>query len=616
MRKIVTFVALAALSFCQMLSAQSITLTEFSTGYSSPVEIVNCGDGRLFIVQQNGYIYISDSLGVKQTTPFLNISSSVQYGGERGLLGLAFHPNYATNGYFFVNYTKTGGNTRVSRFSMDPFNPNTTLAGSEQILFEVTQPYSNHNGGGIKFGPDGYLYIGMGDGGSGGDPQGYAQNLQSKLGKMLRIDVDNGSPYSAPADNPFVSGGGLEDIWAYGLRNPWRFSFDRVTHDLWIGDVGQNAYEEVDFLPAGTAGGTNFGWRCYEANHNYNTSGCSGASNYQAPIFEYSQGGGNGCSMTGGYMYRGGKYQNLYGKYLLADYCAGRFWALTPTGSGTVTSAVVGNFSTYMYTGFGEDQYGELYVTGYTNGKIYRISIADCTPTAAITNGQNVVVCTENNDPFSTPLVAAYNPANSYQWFKDNLIIDGANNPTYLATEPGNYYVVATSNAAACTTNATSPVTTITTATAPVAAIQDWQPTVALCDDGTGASITFSAASIPGYTFQWQRNGANIQDATAAQYTATEAGTYAVVVSNLGNCPTPSQATEVVVVNNPAVVVTGETTSCDNIIKTYTTDNFANATYTWVAVGGTIISGQGTSVITVQWGDAGAGNVNVTRIKE
>jgi glucose/arabinose dehydrogenase len=250
------------------LFSQTISLQSFATGFSSPVAIVNAGDSRLFVVQRGGAIRILNANGTINGTNFLTIpSTTVLSGGERGLLGLAFHPNYATNGYFYVNYTRVGdGATVVARYSVSATDPNVANPASAQILLTVTQPYSNHNGGSLAFGPDGYLYIGMGDGGSGGDPQNYAQNINSLLGKMLRIDVDNGTPYSIPTGNPFAGATpGADEIWAVGMRNPWKFSFDKNTGDLWIADVGQSSIEEIN-KALSTDAGLNYGWKCYEGN--------------------------------------------------------------------------------------------------------------------------------------------------------------------------------------------------------------------------------------------------------------------------------------------------------------------------------------------------------------
>jgi glucose/arabinose dehydrogenase len=367
MKKIIL---LSLLSFSLNHFSQTLTLQSFATGFSSPVAIVNAGDDRLFVVQRGGAIRIVQPNGTVLPTNFLTLTSStVLSGGERGLLGLAFHPNYVNNGFFYVNYTRAGdGATVIARYSVDTNNPNIANPNSAQILLTIPQPFSNHNGGSLVFGPDGFLYIGMGDGGSGGDPQNLAQNQNSLLGKMLRIDVDGGSPYGIPADNPNVSNAFPNEIWAIGMRNPWKFSFDRVTGDLWIADVGQNAREEINKVNAPLTPGLNFGWRCYEASLPFNTADCLSASNYTFPVAEYNLGGGN-CSITGGYVYRGSTYPNMVGKYFFADYCSNRIgWVNNNGGTITWSAAFTGNF-----VSFGEDINGELYIAGITNGVISRV---------------------------------------------------------------------------------------------------------------------------------------------------------------------------------------------------------------------------------------------------
>ena len=317
--------------------------------------------------------------GTVLPTPFLNIDPIVGSGGnEQGLLGLAFHPNYASNGYFYVNYTNNSGDTRVSRFSVTA-NPDVADPSSELVIYAFNQDFSNHNGGDLSFGPaDGFLYIGTGDGGSGGDPNNRAQNPLNAQGKMIRIDVDNpalGSNYGIPATNPFVGDNTvLPEIWALGLRNPWRFSFDRLTHDMYIGDVGQGAWEEIDFQPASSAGGENYGWRCYEGNNSFNTSGCGPVGNYTFPIHEYESNFPEGCSITGGYVYRGSTYPNLYGKYIYVDYCAGNFWYLEPDGNGGWNNVFLTNEANFEFSTFGEDQDGELYVAALDDGIIYQVT--------------------------------------------------------------------------------------------------------------------------------------------------------------------------------------------------------------------------------------------------
>lgn len=346
--------------------SQTVGLTSFATGFASPLEITHAGDSRLFVVEQGGIIKILNTNGTTNATPFLNLSGIISSGGERGLLGLAFHPNYATNGFFYVNYTNPAGNTVIARYSVsgNPDIANTTGT----VLLTITQPYSNHNGGSIKFGPDGYLYIGMGDGGSAGDPENRAQNTTELLGKILRIDVNSGAPYGIPPSNPYVGVAGADEIWAIGVRNPWKFSFNRSNGDLWIADVGQNNVEEVNKV-ASTAAGLNYGWRCYEGNTAYNTAGCASAATMTFPLAVVTHAGGV-CSITGGYVYTGTIYPNFQGKYLFTDYCRPQIGVMTSVGAITYSTSFAGNnFST-----FGEDNNGELYVAAINNGTIYKIT--------------------------------------------------------------------------------------------------------------------------------------------------------------------------------------------------------------------------------------------------
>lgn len=364
MKKITT---LFILFFAQVSIGQAIGLTSFATGFSSPVDIQHpAGDARLFVVQKTGAIRILNSNGSINPTNFLTLTTAtISNGSERGLLGLAFHPNYATNGYFYVNYTNTAGNTVIARYTVSA-NPNVADATSATIILTVAQPFSNHNGGSLTFGPDGYLYIGMGDGGSAGDPGNRAQNINENLGKMLRIDVDSASPYGIPADNPFVGIAGNDEIWATGLRNPWKYSFDMANGDLWIADVGQNEFEEINKIVAPTPTGLNFGWKCYEGNAEYST--CSGSLTYTFPVAEYTHSSG-ACSITGGYVYRGSLYPNLVGKYVFADYCSNKIGYINNAGTIVWTTA----FSGTNITTFGQDINGEIYVGGSGNGVIYKL---------------------------------------------------------------------------------------------------------------------------------------------------------------------------------------------------------------------------------------------------
>ncbi len=354
--------------FSGLSFAQTVDLELFASGFNSPTEIVNAGDDRLFVVEQGGLIKILNTDGTTNGTPFLDISSSIGTGGERGLLGLAFHPDYVTNGFFYINYTNTSGNTVIARYSVSGGDANLADSGSEMILMTVDQPFSNHNGGCIRFGPDGYLYISMGDGGSGGDPNGNGQNINTLLGAMLRIDVDGDAPYGIPADNPFVGIDGADEIWAYGLRNAWKFSFNKDNDDMWIADVGQSAIEEINKVDP-SVGGYNFGWRCFEGTEEYNSDGCSVVEMFTNPVAEYTHTATDGCSITGGYVYTGETYPGLQGMYLFADYCNNKIGMLNDAMEITYTNAFEGEF----FTTFGEDVNGEIYIAGSVSGNVHRI---------------------------------------------------------------------------------------------------------------------------------------------------------------------------------------------------------------------------------------------------
>jgi glucose/arabinose dehydrogenase len=343
-----------------------------------PVHIAHAGDGsgRLFLVEQTGQVRIFQN-GVIAPVPFLNISDRLSCCGERGLLSLAFPPQYAQKGYFYASYTNTIGNSVISRFFLTT-DPNVANPASEVILLTVAQPFANHNGGQIAFGPDGYLYIGFGDGGSGGDPNNYAQNLndlpgnQKYLGKMLRIDVESGvAPYAIPPTNPLLNGVRSE-IWALGLRNPWRLSFDRQTGDLYIADVGQASYEEVNFQPAASPGGQNYGWRLMEGNHCFDPPvGCNtGVPILTLPVQEYDHTQGD-CSVTGGFVYRGTQFASMQGVYFYGDFCSGRIRGLRNVNAIWQGQLLID--STLNITTFGEDESGEIYVADYASGTIYKI---------------------------------------------------------------------------------------------------------------------------------------------------------------------------------------------------------------------------------------------------
>lgn len=353
-----------------------IALVQRFSGLAAPLGITHAGDntGKLYVVEQAGQIRVIDN-GTLLGVPFLNITMRVLSGGEQGLLGLAFPPGYATKRYFYVNYTTnigSTGNTVIARYRVTGLDPNVADPASEEILLTIAQPFANHNGGQLAFGPDGFLYIGMGDGGGAGDPSGNAQNPASLLGKILRIDVESAvSPYAIPASNPFLTNPAYRgEIWALGLRNPWRFSFDRQTGNLYIADVGQSAFEEVDFQPSG-AGGQNYGWNIMEGAHCFGNPACNPSGmGLVLPVTEYDH--GQGCSITGGFVYRGQTYQRIQGTYIYADFCSGRFWGLTNDNAVWQNTLLLAGPSSI--SSFGEDEAGNLYATNLAAGIVYEIT--------------------------------------------------------------------------------------------------------------------------------------------------------------------------------------------------------------------------------------------------
>ncbi|WP_420645696.1 PQQ-dependent sugar dehydrogenase [Candidatus Leptofilum sp.] len=363
-----------------------ITAVAIESGFTQPVDIASAGDDRLFIVEQPGVIRIIDADGNTLPDPFLDINGIVdsETHNERGLLGLAFHPDYPNTPYFYVNYTAVSGSgdTLIVRYTVSN-DPNVAEPNSAVEILRIDQPAGNHNAGDLAFGPDGYLYIPTGDGGSGGDPwgdDGNGQNRQSLLGKILRIDVDGGSPYAIPADNPFIGDAStLDEIWALGVRNPWRISFDRDTGDLYVADVGQGEWEEVNFQSASSTGGENYGWRCYEGNATFNTANCDDISTYQFPFDDYPHDAfpfeheiDEGNSITGGFVYRGNDFPALAGIYIYADFISGNFWLAQNSGSWNITPLDANNIGVSNPSTFGEGCDGELYVASHS-GTIYQI---------------------------------------------------------------------------------------------------------------------------------------------------------------------------------------------------------------------------------------------------
>ena len=388
-RNPIAFLAFLALAGCGGSSSTSsatvpgpaptswpqVSLSRVTGGFVLPVHVTHAGDGsdRIFVVEQGGRIRILDN-GVALPSPFLDISSLVACCGEQGLLSVAFPPGFPAKQHFYVNYTRIAdGATVVARYRVSAADTNTADPASEEVLLTIPQPFSNHNGGQLAFGPNGYLYIGMGDGGSGGDPLNNGQTPGVLPGKLLRIDVESSVvPYGIPGTNPFLGMAGYrEEIWALGLRNPWRFSFDRLTGDLYIADVGQGAVEEVDVQPAGSPGGQNYGWNIMEGGGCYNSATCN-TTGLTLPVATYDH--SQGCSVTGGMVYRGPAFPGLQGIYFYGDYCSGRIWGLRKNGAGWETTVLRDPGNTPMnITTFGEDEAGNVYVVNYANGDLLKI---------------------------------------------------------------------------------------------------------------------------------------------------------------------------------------------------------------------------------------------------
>lgn len=542
--------ALFKLTFSQ----PAIGIQSYVTGLSSPVDIANCGDDRLFIVERDGTIRIIDGQGIIKPQVFLDINGVVRSGGEEGLLGLAFHPDYKINGFFFVYYTNNNGDISVSRFSVTA-DPDIADASTEVNVITIGHPgRSNHNGGNLEFGPDGYLYIGTGDGGGGGDPDDNGQNPLALLGKMLRLDVDT-LPYRIPADNPFYGFASVRnEIWALGLRNPWRFSFDRLTGDLWIGDVGQNNREEIDFQAAGSAGGENYGWRCYEGNNFYNSSsfGCNG--NYVYPVFDY--GHGSGCSVNGGYVYRGCKYPDFFGHYILCDYCTGAFWTIQNNGGGNFQATSQPTTGS-DYSSFGEDMNGEIYLARL-NGTIYRV--IETTTTASLPTiiaNPDTSLC-----PGDSLTLSTQNGFASYDWTLNSSTPAGSG-LQITANTPGNYTLTTTGlNGCIYTT----PATTITNLPSP-------SPTITAADSAfcENDSLLLSTGVFSAY--QWS-NGS-----TASSTFAKQGGAFNITVIDSSGCAGASAPFVAVEYSLPVPVIHQTGGLCNGNTVTLSTDAYAY--YLW-----------------------------------
>ncbi len=513
------YASLLAFGVLSSVSAQpKIQLRLFASGFNRPVDIAHCGDSRLFVVEQRGLIWVLDSAGNRLDT-FLNISARVRAtGNEQGLLGLAFAPDYRQLGYFYVNYTRQpDGATVISRFSVLPTQPNRADVNSELVLLTQPQPYNNHNGGCLKFGPDGYLYIGLGDGGSGGDPQNFAQNPASLLGKTLRIDVRSaagGQPYSIPADNPFVQNPAFRpEIWSLGWRNHWRFSFDRLTGDFWAGDVGQNAREEIDFEPAGV-GGRNYGWRCYEGTLPYNTSGCLPASAYVPPIFEYAN-PTVGRSVTGGFVYRGSRHPELYGYYFFADYVSGRWWVTRQARPDSFETTTLGVLTPAQISTFGEDRDGELYVAALSQGTVYRVE-GQCSGFRVSIQAVALPTCWNTSDGAIAVQVTGGQSPLTFVW-ADTTAVDSVR-----ATLPPGAYVVEVRDAVGCLQRDTLLLQPLETPPSDLQLVY--------------SNGILRVSSGPWTTYQWKRDGVPITGATDSTLVPAENGYYSCQVASPRGC--------------------------------------------------------------------------------
>lgn len=414
-----------------------ITLAQVFSGLSSPVSLQSCNDDRIFIVEKAGIIKVGYPDGSVLPAPFLDIRDRVKSGGERGLLGLAFPPDFKQSGMFYVNYTgEDDAKTVVSRFRVSA-DSNLAIKETEEKLLRINQPFSNHNGGNIEFGMDGYLYIGMGDGGSGGDPQNNSQNKQSLLGKMLRIDVSQSPGYKIPADNPFAGNNEYRpEIWAVGMRNPWRFKFDERNGDLWIADVGQGKWEEIDYEPFDSPGGLNYGWRCYEGYEAYNTSGCLEESYYTFPVAAFGHNAGH-CSITGGVVDIKDPNSSLYGHYISTDYCSGQFWGTKKNPDQSFTTIELAKPSFASFVAFGYDLEKNIYVAT-DNGNIYRIdTFVLCTNDLAIQGEENHVGCETDQIIITTQSLEG----GEYTWFLDGQPLSDSDNDTLIVTQAGEYTV-------------------------------------------------------------------------------------------------------------------------------------------------------------------------------
>lgn len=498
----------------------AIKINKWVSGVAIPVDIGHCGDDRLFVVEKQGRIRIIKNNALTKDT-FLNITSKVRSNGnEQGFLGMAFHPNHKQNGLIYVNYTGTGNPTEtiIEEYKLST-DTNRIDPTTGRVLLRIIQPYSNHNGGCIKFGKDGYLYIGMGDGGSANDPQNYSQTRTSMLGKMLRIDVDTTAHYKIPKDNPFVKDPSyLPEIWSLGLRNPWRFSVDRMTGDFWIGDVGQGSWEEVDFEAYDDPGGKNYGWRCYEGNANFNLSGCGPKNNYTFPLHEYfSDQNINGCSITGGYVYRGNRFPGLYGKYIYGDYCSGKFWIIEKKENNTYTNTPAYDFTNNALTTFGEDADGNLYFADATTSSIYQI-LDTCTLSLSVQTEDET--CYGKTNGSAATSLSSISGA-EFEWST------GDTTPTVMNLAPGSYSVRVRLDDCLVTENFSIE------AGAQDSSCIDGLMMRVFCEGDSVELVACNAANAD--TYIWSKDGID-SSFFGKSIWVTEAGQYSVRVLDLDGC--------------------------------------------------------------------------------
>ena len=512
-------------------AAQTVTLDTIATGLTDIVDIMIPSGDNVYVVQKTGEVIAVD-INSEASYIYLDISDRVVAGGERGLLGMAFHPDYTNNGKVYVHYTAAGTTSTVSYFtstgsSLDP--------DSEQVILTQSQPFNNHNAGAIHFGPDGYLYIPFGDGGSAEDPGNRSQNPQTWLGKMLRIDVDSASPYAVPDDNPFVGSlDTLPEIWSIGLRNPWKFSFDMLTNDMYIADVGQYEWEEVDYQPAASAGGENYGWKCEEGFEVFDPSACGSDIVYTPPIHVYANNQDqDGCSITGGYVHRNTMEPYLYGKYIYGDYCSGRVWALSADSCGDWHNELLIEVPNFNLSTFGQDSDGSVYL-GLYNGTVQKI-----TPVCDLQ--ASIIVQNESCAGLADGSITIESNTTDY-----TIVLPGSD-PTSLA--PGEYNVQITDEFG-CIIN-----TCFTVAVGdpvPPPAVVVFQDTMVLCEGESSSLPTAIVANPGGYDYVVYLDGTIIFTGPDLDITLEE-GTYSLALSN-GAC-TSTIVPLIVVVVNPKQII-------------------------------------------------------------